>query len=295
MLKDYIMHEKFSQKIIERLSLYHCIFEDCLDQGIQIISSQKIASLLKIDDSQIRKDLRLLNNSGKCKVGYDVQELKASIEKTLGFKRSKGAFIVGAGNLGFALAKYNNFVSYGLNVLALFDNDPLKIGNIVNGKEIFNIDKLQSLSKKLNVELVILTVPRQVAQSVTNLLVEANIKFIWNFSPTVLNVPDGVQVLNENLMGNFLKFTGQYKKEDSMKTNIKICMGSSCFARGNNKNLEIIEKYIYDNKLNAQVELEGFCCEGKCQSGPNLKIDDKCYTQVTKEKLKTILEGLKNG
>ncbi len=289
------MSEDFSQKVIERFALYHCIFEDCLDKGIQVISSRKIAELLHIDDSQVRKDLKLLKNFGKCKVGYRIDQLKASIEKSLGFKRAKVAFIVGAGNLGFALAKYNNFVSYGLNVLALFDNDPLKVGSIVNGKEIFHIDKLTSLSKKLNVELVILTVPRQIAQSVANLLVTANIKFIWNFSPTVLDVPNDVQVLNENLMGNFLKFTEHYKKENKMKNNIKICMGSSCFARGNNKNLEFIEKYIQDNNLNATVELEGFCCEGKCQSGPNLKVDDKLYTQVNEEKIKIILEGLKNG
>lgn len=205
------MSKQLSQKVIERLTLYHCILIDRLEKGEVTISSPRIAELLKIDDSQVRKDLRLLNNSGRCKVGYDMAELRASIEKTLGFEEPKDAFIVGAGNLGFALAKYDNFTDYGLNILALFDNDSLRIGATVNGKEIFHISKLQNLVQRLNVEIAILTVPRQVAQEVAEILVSAGIKLIWNFSPTVLTVPDTVQVWNENLIGNFLRFTVHYK------------------------------------------------------------------------------------
>lgn len=200
----------FSDKVINRLTLYHCILTDYIAKNIEFISSPQIANLLKIDDSQVRKDISLLNNVGKCRVGYIVKELKDTIERTLGFEKPKEAFIVGAGNLGSALAKYDNFSNYGLKVLALFDNDTLKVGMKVNDKEVFHISKLPSLAQRLGVEIAILTVPREYAQKTADFLIESNIKYIWNFTPTVLSVPQYVQVWNENLMGNFLQFT--YKK-----------------------------------------------------------------------------------
>ena len=210
-MKEIIENKKrFSDKVINRLTLYHCILTDYILKDIEFISSPQIAGLLNIDDSQVRKDISLLNKVGKCRVGYIAKELKTSIEKTLGFKKPKDAFIVGAGNLGLALAKYDNFTNYGLNVLALFDNDTLKLDMKINNKEVFHISKLPDLAKRLSVEIAILTVPRVNAQKTADFLVESNIKYIWNFTPTVLSVPSGVQVWNENLMGNFLQFT--YKK-----------------------------------------------------------------------------------
>ena len=99
------MEKNFSEKVINRLTLYHCILKDYISSGKEYISSKQIATLLRIDDSQVRKDINLLNNSGKSRVGYIVKELKTSIEKTLGFAKSKKAYIIGAGNLGMALAK----------------------------------------------------------------------------------------------------------------------------------------------------------------------------------------------
>lgn len=199
--------KRFSDKVINRLTLYHCILTDYISKNIEFISSPQIANLLKIDDSQVRKDINLLNNVGKCRVGYIVKDLKETIEHTLGFEKPKEAFIVGAGNLGSALAKYDNFANYGLRVLALFDNDTLKVGIKVNEKEVYHISRLPELAKEMGVEIVILTVPAKYAQETADFLVKGNIKYIWNFSPTVLSVPDDVQAWNENLMGNFLKCT----------------------------------------------------------------------------------------
>lgn len=201
------MDIKISDKVINRLTLYHCILTDYIASNQEFISSKQIAQLLKIDDSQVRKDISMLNNSGKGRVGYIVKELKSSIEKTLGFKKTKNAFIIGAGNLGTALANYDNFADYGLNIVALFDNDTRKIGKTINNKLIFDIAKLENLSLKTGVDIAILTVPRAYAQSIADKLIKSNIKYIWNFTPSVLNVPEGVQVWNENLMGNFLQFT----------------------------------------------------------------------------------------
>jgi redox-sensing transcriptional repressor len=198
---------QLSDKVINRLTLYHNILVGYMEKGVSFISSPQIAALLNIDASQVRKDLKLLNNDGICKVGYPVAELKRSIEQFLGFIKKKEAFIVGAGNLGMALAKYDNFELYGFNILALFDNDPLKVGLSINTKQVFHISKLENLAGRLNVQIAILTVPRQFAQSVADALVNAGIKYIWNFSPCVIEVPQGVQVWNENLIGNFLQFT----------------------------------------------------------------------------------------
>ena len=169
------MDKKISEKVISRLTLYHCILDDYIKNNIEFIASKQISVLLNIDDSQVRKDISLLNNSGKCRVGYIVKELKKSIETTLGFSKTKNAFIIGAGNLGMALAKYDNFTNYGLNIIALFDNDNAKIGKTVNNKLILDIEKLPNLCKKSGVDIAILTVPKAFAQITADYLVKANI------------------------------------------------------------------------------------------------------------------------
>ena len=201
------MNKVLPDKVINRLTLYHSILTDYIEKNIEYISSPQIAELLHIDNTQVRKDIALLKYKGKCKVGYKAADLKSLIEDTLKFKNLKNAFIIGAGNLGMALAKYDNFEAYGFNISALFDNDPLKIGIKVNNKEVFQLKELSNLAVKHNVKIAILTVPRAYAQEVTDFLVEAGIEYIWNFTPAVLNVPCTIQVWNENLIGNFLQFT----------------------------------------------------------------------------------------
>ena len=201
------MDKKISDKVINRLTLYHCILNDFIDKNIEYISSKQIAQLLHIDDSQVRKDINILNNSGKSRIGYIVKELKVSIEKTLGFKKTKKAIIIGAGNLGSAIANYGNFTDYGMKILAIFDNDKNKVGNIINNMEIQNVYELPTFAIKEEIDIAILTVPGKFAQNTADFLVNSHIKYIWNFTPTVLSVPDNVQVWNENLMGNFLQFT----------------------------------------------------------------------------------------
>ena len=200
-------------KVVNRLTLYHFILDD-LKEDEKYISSTKISNLLNIDNSQVRKDLKYLDNSGKCRVGYEVKSLKRKIEERLGFKQTKDAFIVGAGNLGSALAKYDSFKDYGLNILAMFDKDSKKIGTIINGKEVFDISKVGNLAARLGVDIAILTVQREYAQGVANYLAGAGIKYIWNFTPCVLDLPKDVKIWNENLIGSFLQFTNNDEKEE---------------------------------------------------------------------------------
>ena len=202
---------KIPDKVIRRLTLYHFILDD-LRGDEKYISSLKISQLLNIDNSQVRKDLKYLDKPGKARIGYDAKLLKKAIEEKLGFKQTKDVFIIGAGNLGSALAKYSNFQDYGLNVLAMFDNNPNKIGTTINGREVFDITKVGNLSQRLGVEIAILTVPRESAKSVANYLAGSGIKYIWNFTTCILDVPEE---WNENLIGSFLQFTNN----DEVKEN----------------------------------------------------------------------------
>lgn len=201
------MTERLSNKVISRLTLYHCVLVDFIEQGIENVSSMRLSKLLNIDDSQIRKDIKLLDYKGRCKVGYSVRELKEVIEKRLTFTKSKDVFIVGAGNLGLALAKNDNFDYYGFNILALFDSNDLKTGISIDEKQIFHISKLPDLATRLGVEIAILTVPHSQAQKAANFLIESGIKYIWNFTQCILDVPDDIRVWNENLIGHFLQLT----------------------------------------------------------------------------------------
>ena len=205
-------------KVVNRLTLYHFILEDMRDDE-KYISSTRIASLLNIDDSQVRKDLKYLKNSGKCRVGYEVKQLKHRIEEQLGFKQTRDAFIVGAGNLGSALAKYDSFKDYGLNILAMFDKDSKKIGTVINGKEVFDLSRVGNLASRLNVDMAILTVPKEYAQGAANYLAGAGIKYIWNFTPCILDVPRDVKIWNENLIGSFLQFTNNEEEEEYKNDN----------------------------------------------------------------------------
>jgi len=201
------MTERLSNKVISRLTLYHCVLVDYIEQGIEYVSSMKLSNLLSIDDSQIRKDIKLLEYKGRCKVGYSVTELKEVIEKKLTFTKNKDVFIVGAGNLGLALAKNDNFDYYGFNILALFDSNDLKTGISIGEKQIFHISKLPDLAERLGVQIAILTVPHQQAQKAADYLVDSGIKYIWNFTQCILDVPNNVKVWNENLIGHFLQLT----------------------------------------------------------------------------------------
>ena len=192
-------------KVVNRLTLYHFILDDLREDELYI-SSSKIAQLLNIDNSQVRKDIKYLDKPGKARLGYNAKILKKAIEEKLGFKQVKEAFIIGAGNLGSALAKFSAFKDYGLNVIAMFDSDANKIGTIVSGKEVFDITKVGNLSQRLGVDIAILTVPKESARGVANYLAGSGIKFIWNFTPCILDVPKDVLVRNENLIGSFLQF-----------------------------------------------------------------------------------------
>ena len=193
-----------SNKIINRLTLYHCIIKYTA-KNQEFISSFEIADLLGLDDSLVRKDIALCGVLGRKKNGYLTTELKQAIEKKLGFSERKEVFVIGAGNLGTALVKYADFKYYGIDILALFDTDENKIGTEVSGKRILALNKLESLISRISVKNIILAVPPECAQNVADYAIKCGVKFIWNFTPAVLKTPKSVTVYHENIISSFMQ------------------------------------------------------------------------------------------
>ena len=200
------MKHELSQRTINRLTQYHTILREYTKKDIVNVTSAQISYFLKIDETQVRKDLKSIDCKGKCKVGYVVAELKETIEHVLDYKTIKKAFVIGAGNLGIALSKYSKFSEFGLEIMGLFDIDEAKIGQKFDNKEIYHLSQLKNKISETGVNIAILTLPNKVAQNVADEIIEAGIKYIWNFAPSILTVPEDVKVWNENLIGSFLQF-----------------------------------------------------------------------------------------
>lgn len=185
---------------IERLPLYY----RCLDmlsayEDIDVVSSKELGGKLGIPSTQVRKDLSYYGEFGRRGVGYDVDGLKRSIARILGVNKLWSAALVGAGNLGTALVNYGGFFSMGLKITNVFDIDLAKIGNKAGNISVQSMKEIKETAKSNNISIGIVTVPAGEAQQVTEELVEAGIRSIWNFSPTRLIVPEGIIVRNEDL------------------------------------------------------------------------------------------------
>lgn len=204
------MKNEFSDRLIFRFSQYYAILRDFTKKNIKYITSNYIAKLLNIDETQVRKDFASICAKGKCRVGYNVVELKKIIGDLLGNNTTKYAFIIGAGNLGTALAQYKKFNEFGLEFKALFDIDKTKIGKTVDSTPIYDLNDLKSKMLEYRVDIAVLTTPNKVAQQVCDFLVSSGIKYIWNFTPSVLSVPKNVNVWQEDLIGSFLQFCATY-------------------------------------------------------------------------------------
>ncbi len=179
---------------IRRLPMYMSILQKALGEGEDHISSGQIATALGFEPIQVRKDLAGIGVAGQPRVGFPVARLTRAIEAFLGWDNATDAFVVGAGHLGMALAGYRGFAQRGVNVVALFDSDPEKIGRTVQGKKILPMEKFANLTRRLHVHIAILTVPDEVAGAIANLAVEGGIQAIWNFTAAKLAVPEGVIV-----------------------------------------------------------------------------------------------------
>lgn len=184
---------------LRRLPLYYRRLAEALEEGLTVISSDELGAAAGVAGAQVRRDLSYIREEGRPGIGYDVRALATRLEEFLGLVNDKEAVLVGAGNLGRALASYTGFSRYGLRIVALFDQDPAKVGMSIGEHQVLPIGKLANLVSRLHVQMGIITVPAASAQSVADLMVAGGIRIIWNFAPCRLTLPDSVLVKNEDL------------------------------------------------------------------------------------------------
>lgn len=194
---------------LKRLPQYLRILKKKQQENSVNISSTMIANELKLNPIQVRKDLALVSkNDGKPGIGFDLNELINDIEVFLDLNNTKNAIIVGAGRLGQALMNYNGFEN-SVGIVMAFDNDKSKCDN----KNIFHISKIKEQIKDANIHIGIITVPKEVAQSVCDLMIESGIKAIWNFAPVNINVPENITIKNEDLSASLSILVKQMNKK----------------------------------------------------------------------------------
>lgn len=184
---------------IRRLPAYLHLLQTLRAEAWKFVSTTVIAETLELEPIQVRKDLSLTGIVGKPRVGYAIPALIDAIETYLGWNATTEAILVGAGHLGTALLGYKGFAQHGLHVVAVFDNDPAKVGQKVHGLTVLPMEQVAELVARLQTPVGIITVPPHAAQEAADTLIAAGITGIWNFSPVTLHVPEGVVVQNEDL------------------------------------------------------------------------------------------------
>ena len=190
--------KEISKSVLKRLPGYVAYLKSIPDSGSPYISATALANALGMGEVQVRKDLAMVSDGGRPKIGYLRESLIEDIEQFLGYDNTTDAVLIGAGKLGQALLGYIGFDEYGLNILAAFDANPTA-QRTDDGKPILHIDNLESFCKGHKVLMGIITVPAANAQEVCDRLISCGIKAIWNFAPTHLDVPANILVQNENM------------------------------------------------------------------------------------------------
>jgi len=192
--------DQVSELTTNRLSVYLRCLNALDDAGVRTISSQALAGQFHLNAAQIRKDLAYFGEFGVRGVGYYVRDLKRHLRQILGLDRKLRVAIMGAGNLGLALADYPGFRQEGFEIAALFDNLSAKVGQQSRGGvPIYDIHDLKRISRRDLIRIAVIAVPSESAQHVLNLVVASGIKAILNFSPGTLEIPDDVKLKSVDL------------------------------------------------------------------------------------------------
>lgn len=184
---------------IKRFPSYLRILNQAKEMGKTYISATNLAEELGLNPIQVRKDISSTGIEGKPKIGFDIEELTQYITHVLGWDNTTDALIVGAGNLGSAIARYDGFASYGLKIVAIFDKAAEKIGTTVGSFTVKSMESLNRFIAENRIAIAVITVPAAQAQAVCDLLVKCGIRGIWNFAPKDLKVPESVVVQRTDL------------------------------------------------------------------------------------------------
>lgn len=190
---------KIAESTVRRLSLYLRFLEAFEGQGIETVSSEALASRGGTTSAQVRKDLSFFGSFGKRGLGYSVPELVRKLRDILGLGRSYRVAVVGAGKIGSAMVQYHGFSERGFEIVCIFDSDPAKVGKPWDGLTVLDIRDLEVELRRRTVDIVVVAVPAEAAQALTDRVVVGGVKAILNFAPVQLSVPEDVEVKTVNL------------------------------------------------------------------------------------------------
>jgi len=199
--------KEISQAVIGRLPRYYRYLGELKEANVERISSQELSELMKVTASQIRQDFNNFGGFGQQGYGYNVQYLYDEIGKILGLHKDHHLIIIGAGNLGQALANYVNFEKRGFIVKGVFDINPELYGKDLRGVKVQPMENIIEFVDDNDIDIAVLTIPKNGAVGVTEKLVEHGVKAIWNFAHVDLNVPEDVIVENVHLSDSLMKLS----------------------------------------------------------------------------------------
>lgn len=211
-----VEEREISQAVIRRLPRYYRYLGELLENGVERISSNDLSKRMKVTASQIRQDLNNFGGFGQQGYGYNVKYLYTEIGKILGLEEDHHIIIIGAGNLGQALSNYAAFEKRGFILSGIFDVNPRLQGVSIRGVPVRMMDELKDFVQHNKVEIGVLTIPKEKAVEVANLLVENGVRAIWNFAHIDLNLPDDIIVENVHLSESLMQLSyniSRYKQE----------------------------------------------------------------------------------
>lgn len=207
------MDEKqISQAVIARLPRYFRYLGELKDDGIERVSSQELSHIMKVTASQIRQDFNHFGGFGQQGYGYNVSYLYQEIGKILGLDKTHNLIIIGAGNLGQALANYMNFERRGFLFKGIFDSNPLLHGKEIRDIKVQPMNELEGFIRDNDIDMAVLTIPKTGAVEVAEKLVSYGIRAIWNFAHVDLNVPENIQVENVHLSDSLMKLSYNFNR-----------------------------------------------------------------------------------
>ncbi|MFZ5354325.1 MAG: redox-sensing transcriptional repressor Rex [Bacillota bacterium] len=206
-----------SMAVVRRLPKYHRYLSDLLNNDIKRVSSQELSKITGFTASQIRQDLNCFGGFGQQGYGYNVEELHNEIGKILGLDRVYNTIIVGAGNVGQAIANYTQFQKSGFKLVGIFDVNPKLIGLKINDVTIMDVDNLKDFISKNNIEIGIICTPKENSQKVADIMVDSGVRAIWNFAPVDLKVSDDIIVENVHLSESLFTISYLLKEKEDIK------------------------------------------------------------------------------
>jgi len=196
--------KKVSMAVIKRLPKYYKCLGDLLRRNVERVSSQELSKLLGFTASQIRQDLNNFGEFGQQGYGYNVSQLYTEISKILGLNTSHKMVIIGAGNLGQALANYAGFADHGFYIIAVFDSNPNLVGRKIKDIPIYHVDDMEYFINRNDIDIAVLTVPAEVTEEIVKILLNTDIRGIWNFTPTEISIDKDIIVENVHLIDSLL-------------------------------------------------------------------------------------------